>query len=297
MNKRTLLLFLFIGIILTKFSIANTGEHLNETDEVYFEFVDEKEENKDLESTYHIEDKEIKQDKYSIIANNMGQLDEDYIISDKIFDMNINDKFEPFNRRVYALNTTLDKNILYPASRVYSVVVPKPVREGINNFANNFSEIPTFVNSVLQFKFAKAGNALGRFAINSIFGIAGINDVATKIGIKRDKETMGDTLGIYGIGYGTYLITPIFGPSNLRDGIGMIIDTGIEGISQKVIFENPLLYANGVKEAIYVPARATMTGFNLRSLIDFRYGDFNSPFEYDLIKMFYINFRKIQIRK
>lgn len=297
MNKRTLLLFLFIGIILTKFSIANTGEHLNETDEVYFEFVDEKEENKDLESTYHIEDKEIKQDKYTIIANNMGQLDEDYIISDKIFDMNINDKFEPFNRRVYALNTTLDKNILYPASRVYSVVVPKPVREGINNFANNFSEIPTFINSVLQFKFAKAGNALGRFAINSIFGIAGINDVATKIGIKRDKETMGDTLGTYGIGYGTYLVTPIFGPSNLRDGIGMIIDTGIEGISQKVIFENPLLYANGVKEAIYVPARATMTGFNLRSLIDFRYGDFNSPFEYDLIKMFYINFRKIQIRK
>ena len=57
MNKRTLLLFLFMGIILSKFSIANTGEHLNETDEVYFEFVDKEEENKDLESTYHIEDK------------------------------------------------------------------------------------------------------------------------------------------------------------------------------------------------------------------------------------------------
>lgn len=297
MDKKTLLLFLFIGIILSKFSIANTGEHLNETDEVYFEFVDEKEENKDLENTYDIEDKEIKQDKYTIIANNMGQLDEDYIISDKIFDMNINDKFEPFNRRVYALNTILDKNVLYPASRVYSVVMPKVVREGINNFVNNFSEIPTFVNSVLQFKFDKAGNALERFAINSTFGIVGINDVATKIGIKRDKETMGDTLGTYGFGYGTYLVTPIFGPSNLRDGIGMIVDTGIEGITQKVIFENPLLYANGVKETIYVPARATITGFNLRSLIDFKYGDFNSPFEYDLIKMFYINFRKIQIRK
>ena len=76
MDKKTLLLFLFIGIILSKFSIANTGEHLNETDEVYFEFVDEKEENKDLENTYDIEDKEIKQDKYSIIANNMRQLDE-----------------------------------------------------------------------------------------------------------------------------------------------------------------------------------------------------------------------------
>ena len=175
--------------------------------------------------------------------------------------------------------------------------MPKPVREGINNFTNNFGEISTFINSVLQFKFDKAGNALGRFAINSTFGIAGINDVATKIGIKRDKETMGDTLGTYGIGYGTYLVTPIFGPSNLRDGIGMIVDTGIEGITQKVMFENRLLYANGVKETIYVPVRATMTGFNLRSLIDFKYGDFNSPFEYDLIKMFYINFRKIQIRK
>ena len=297
MDKKTLLLFLFIGIILSKFSIANTGEHLNETDEVYFEFVDEKEENKDLESIYRIENKEIKQDKYTIITNNMGQLDEDYIISDKIFDMNINDKFEPFNRRVYALNTILDKNILYPASRVYSVVVPKSVREGINNFTNNFGEISTFVNSLLQFKFDKAGNALSRFAINSTVGIAGINDVATKIGIKRDKETMGDTLGTYGVGYGIYLVTPIFGPSNLRDGIGIIVDTGIQGIAQKVIFENPLLYANGVKETIYVPVRATMTGFNLRSLIDFKYGDFNSPFEYDLIKMFYINFRKIQIRK
>lgn len=297
MNKRTLLLFLFIGIILTKFSIANTGEHLNETDEVYFEFVDEKEENKDLESTYHIEDKEIKQDKYTIIANNMGQLDEDYIISDKIFDMNINDKFEPFNRRVYALNTTLDKNILYPASRVYSVVVPKPVREGINNFANNFSEIPTFVNSVLQFKFAKARNALGRFAINSIFGITGINDVATKIGIKRDKETMGDTLGKYGVGYGSYLVIPGLGPSTVRDGIGMIADTTIEGMARKAIFEDPILYDNGIKESIYGVTRTVVTGLNAKSLINFRYGYFNSPFEYDLIKMFYINFRKIQIRK
>ena len=94
MNKRTLLLFLFMGIFLSKFSIANTGEHFNETDEVYFEFVDEKEENKDLENKYHIENKEITQDKYTIIANNMGQLDEDYIISDKIFDMNINDRFD-----------------------------------------------------------------------------------------------------------------------------------------------------------------------------------------------------------
>ena len=297
MNKRTLLLFLFMGIILSKFSIANTGEHLNETDEVYFEFVDKEEENKDLESTYHIEDKEIKQDKYSIIANNMGQLDEDYIISDKIFDMNIKDDFEPFNRRVYAINTELDRKIVYPVSKVYADIVPKGIRKGISNFVNNFSEIPTFVNSLLQFRFDKAGNALSRFAINSTVGIAGINDVAAKIGIKRDKETMGDTLGKYGVGYGSYLVIPGLGPSTVRDGIGMIADTTIEGMARQAIFEDPILYDNGIKESIYGVTRTVVTGLNAKSLINFRYGYFNSPFEYDLIKMFYINFRKIQIRK
>lgn len=90
-------------------------------------------------------------DEYGIIASNIDVLDEQYIISDKVFDlMNIDDSWEPFNRRMYAFNTQFDKKVAYPVSKVYSAVVPQPIRKGIANFYNNFKEIPTAINSLLQ---------------------------------------------------------------------------------------------------------------------------------------------------
>ena len=238
------------------------------------------------------------QDNYGIIANNMDYLDEEYIISSKVFDLtSINDSLEPFNRRMYAFNTQLDKKVVYPVSVVYGTIIPKPVRIGINNFFKNFDEVPTFVNSLLQLKPKKAVNALGRFTVNSTIGILGLTDPATKIGLKKDSETMGDTLGHYGVKSGSYLVLPILGPSTLRDGVGLIADNTMEsyvmGIAEEKLFFDTKIF----DKTIYGHTRPIVTGLNARSLITFRYGDLNSPFEYDLVRAFYYNFRKINIKK
>ena len=282
-------------------------------DDLFIEFVDGKiaetpDKNLDLVSQTNIKTKKNKVDKnkyiafeqdgYGILVANLEELDEDYIASSQVFQLTgINDSLEPFNRRMYAFNTQLDRKVLYPASRVYAAVVPKPIRKGISNFYNNFSEIPTFVNSLLQLKPGKAANALGRFVVNSTVGVLGVADVAKNMGMKRDPETMGDTLGHYGVGTGPYLVLPMFGPSNIRDAIGTGIDTVTEGAVRGVA-EEKLFFDTGVfDKTVYGFTRPAVTGLNARSMLSMRYGDLNSPFEYDLVRALYHNYRKIQVVK
>ena len=230
---------------------------------------------------------------YGVLANNLEELNEDYIVSNQVFQLTgINDSLEPFNRRMYAFNTQIDKKIVYPASRIYAAVVPKPIRKGISNFYSNFSEIPTFVNSVLQLKPGKAVNALGRFVVNSTVGVLGVADVAKNMGMKRDPETMGDTLGHYGVKTGPFLVLPVLGPSDLRDAVGAGIDLISEGAVRRV---EKLFFDTGVFDKnVYGFTKPVVTGLNASSMIGMRYGDLNSPFEYDLVKAIYYNYRKIQ---
>lgn len=276
------------------------------SDNMFIQFIDgdvaeKPEENLDIvqyKTGKQIRSHTVVQDSYGIMANNLDYLDEDYIISSKVFELtDINDSLEPFNRRMYAFNTQLDKKIMYPASRVYGAIVPKPVRKGISNFFGNFKEIPTFVNSLLQFKPKKAVNALGRFTINSTVGLLGITDPATKMGMKKDYETMGDTLGHYGISSGSYVVLPILGPSTVRDSAGMLADTTMESIVRGKVEDELFFDTEIFDKTVYGYTRPIITGLNARSLIGFRYGDLNSPFEYDLVRAFYYNFRKIQIKK
>lgn len=240
----------------------------------------------------------FEEDGYGILVNNLEELNEDYIVSNQVFQLTgINDSLEPFNRRMYAFNTQIDKKIVYPASRIYAAVVPKPIRKGISNFYNNFSEIPTFVNSVLQLKPGKAVNALGRFVVNSTVGVLGVADVAKNMGMKRDPETMGDTLGHYGVKTGSFLVLPVLGPSDLRDAVGAGIDSISEGAVRRVA-EEKLFFDTGVFDKnIYGFTKPVVTGLNASSMIGMRYGDLNSPFEYDLVKAIYYNYRKIQVIK
>lgn len=240
----------------------------------------------------------FEEDGYGILVNNLEELNEDYIVSNQVFQLTgINDSLEPFNRRMYAFNTQIDKKIVYPASRIYAAVVPKPIRKGISNFYNNFSEIPTFVNSVLQLKPGKAVNALGRFVVNSTVGVLGVADVAKNMGMKRDPETMGDTLGHYGVKTGSFLVLPVLGPSDLRDAVGAGIDSISEGAVRRVA-EEKLFFDTGVFDKnVYGFTKPVVTGLNASSMIGMRYGDLNSPFEYDLVKAIYYNYRKIQVIK
>jgi phospholipid-binding lipoprotein MlaA len=135
-----------------------------------------------------------------------------------------NDPLEPLNRAVYVFNDKLDRYVLKPVAKGYRAVLPRPVRKGVSNFFSNLREPAVVVNSALQGKFKNAASDLGRFVTNSTLGVFGIFDVATYFGLEKHAEDLGQTLGVWGIGEGPYLVLPIFGPSNIRDGIGLYGD-------------------------------------------------------------------------
>ena len=231
------------------------------------------------------------------MASNIKYPDEEYILADKVFYLtDINDSLEPFNRRMYAMNTEIDRYVYIPITTVYTAYVPKPVRVGINNFFVNLGEITTTMNSLLQLKPGKALNSLGRFAINSTVGIGGIFDVAKHAGMKNDPETFGETLGVYGVDAGSYLVVPLTGPTTVRDGVGMVVDGYVSGKVQEKIFNNTI-YEIGIEKNIFFPTKTTAQGLNARAMVKFKYGDMNSPFEYDLARAFIYNYRQLQVGK
>lgn len=137
---------------------------------------------------------------------------------------NSHDPFEPANRVVYTVNDSLDKAILRPVSVTYQTVTPDPVERGVRNFFQNIGEIRNATNNLLQGKLGPTGTSTGRFLINSTVGILGVFDVARHIGIERNVEDFGQTLGYWGLGPGPYLVLPLLGPSSVRDSAGFLGD-------------------------------------------------------------------------
>ncbi len=135
------------------------------------------------------------------------------------------DPLEKLNRGVYAFNDGLDKTMLKPAAEVYETIVPEPVDSGVSNFFSNLGDIVVVVNDLLQFKFKQAASDSGRFLINSTVGLLGFVDVASELGLPKHNEDFGQTLGYWGVGSGPYLVLPFFGPSSVRDTVGLGGDT------------------------------------------------------------------------
>ena len=128
----------------------------------------------------------------------------------------INDPYENLNRKTYEFNENLDEKIAKPIAEIYSKF-PPPIKNGVTNFFNNLEEVDTFINQLLQGKPKESLNDLTRFIINSTIGLAGFIDVASKIGLERHEEDFGQTLGVWGVGQGPYIMLPVLGPSTLRD--------------------------------------------------------------------------------
>ena len=128
----------------------------------------------------------------------------------------VNDPFEELNRKTFEFNEKLDSTILRPTAEVYSKF-PQKVKTGVTNFFNNLEEIDTSVNQLLQGKPKRALNDMTRFLINSTIGIAGLFDVASKMGLERHEEDFSQTLAVWGVPEGPYLMLPFLGPSTLRD--------------------------------------------------------------------------------
>lgn len=134
------------------------------------------------------------------------------------------DPLEPFNRTVYEFNEFVDTYAARPLARAYQKITPEPVDRGITNFFSNLDEVPTAFNNLLQFKVKEAFSDIGRLAVNTTVGILGFMDVATGMGLEKHEEDFGQTLGRWGIPPGPYLVLPIIGPRNIRDGVGFAVD-------------------------------------------------------------------------
>lgn len=137
---------------------------------------------------------------------------------------NPKDPYEERNRAVWEFNRAMDKILLRPVAEGYQFITPDPVEAGVSNFFDNLGEISNIVNSLLQAKFGDAGKSTGRFLINSTIGLAGLLDPATEMGIEEKEEDFGQTLAVWGVEPGPFLMLPFIGPSNPRDGIGFAVD-------------------------------------------------------------------------
>ncbi|MEM6640706.1 MAG: VacJ family lipoprotein [Pseudomonadota bacterium] len=132
------------------------------------------------------------------------------------------DPYEQTNRKIQAFNDGADRVLFKPVAKAYRTVTPDFAEAGIANFISNLNEPYTALNQLLQGKPGLAIHDLGRFLINSTFGLGGLIDAGTDLGLEKHTEDLGQTLGVWGMGAGPYLVLPIFGPSNPRDAIGLI---------------------------------------------------------------------------
>ena len=140
---------------------------------------------------------------------------------------NPKDPWESMNRSVASFNDKLDDNVLKPVATGYRNVVPDLIQTGVRNVFNDFADMWSTVNNLLQLKPLNTAESLGRVIVNTVFGIYGIFDVATYIKLERHPEDFGQTLGYWGVPSGPYLVLPLFGPSTLRDGASLPVDFAV----------------------------------------------------------------------
>ncbi len=183
---------------------------------------------------------------------------------------------------MYRFNARFDEAVFLPVANGYRRL-PSPIRAGVHNFFGNLAEVDSVVNYTLQGRLGRGLRSLGRFAINSTLGLGGLFDVAEKLNIPRAPTGFGTTLAKWGMHPGPYLVIPFYGPSTLREGIGL---AGDYGTSYAVNVAN--LYRDGQSWGLGV-----LNAVDQRANVDFRYYASGSPFEYDTIRFLYV--RKLLI--
>jgi len=144
---------------------------------------------------------------------------------------NPNDPLEPLNRAVFNANDKLDQYVATPVAKGYKAVTPQPVRTAITNFFSNLGDVGNTVNNLLQGKGVAAMESLMRVAVNTVFGLGGLLDIATPAGLHKQPQDFGLTLGTWGAQSGPYLVLPLFGPSSIRDGLGLAADFQLDPTS------------------------------------------------------------------
>ena len=200
--------------------------------------------------------------------------------------LHVYDPWEPWNRRVYHFNYRFDEWVFLPVVRGYRYVTPGVVRSGVSNFFGNLGDVPNLLNSLLQFKGKRSLQTTGRLLVNTTVGVVGLWDPATRIGLPKQSEDFGQTLGFYGVPDGPYVMLPLLGPSNLRDTGGKVFD---------FVAENQINYLNVAEVSSDHPEITALRVVDMRNTTNFRYGQLNSPFEYEKVRYVYREARKLQI--
>ena len=158
------------------------------------------------------------------------------------------DPWQAFNRPVFVVNDTFDKMLFKPLAKGYDALAPEPVQNAVTNFFSNLSEIDNAINNLLQGKPVKFATSLGRLAINSTVGIGGLFDVASYAGLEHAQEDLGQTLGVYEVDSGPYVVLPLLGSSSIRDIPGRVLSIYINPLSwlDDVSFRNIMVGVNTV---------------------------------------------------
>lgn len=198
------------------------------------------------------------------------------------------DPWEPMNRAIYRFNAHADKYVLLPLVNGYRFITPQFVRTGVHNFFTNFFGIRTFANELLQFRPKEAVQTLGRFVVNSTVGLLGLFDVATPLGMPYYEEDFGQTLGRWGVGNGPYLVIPLLGPSNVRDGTGQLVDAAWMGALDPLQLDD----SEARRYAYY-----GLLVIDTRNSVAFRYYETGSPFEYELVRLMITTKRELDVQK
>ncbi|MEM1232218.1 MAG: VacJ family lipoprotein, partial [Pseudomonadota bacterium] len=200
----------------------------------------------------------------------------------------VNDPWNGANRGLYRFNAAVDDVFLMPLVRGYRRFTPGFARTGVTNFFDNLDDIRSTINLALQGRPRRTGTMTLRFLSNTVLGLGGLFDVASRFGLPRYEEDFGQTLGRYGVDSGPYVVLPLFGPSSLRDAIGRAVDAGFLALI------DPLgLNQNGERGILYYPLLVIDT----RHTTAFQYFETGSPFEYALVRKLYTELRELEIRK
>lgn len=202
--------------------------------------------------------------------------------------------FEKTSRTVFKFNMAFDRAIVEPIAKGYNKL-PEPIKNGTSNFTSNIATLLSIPNHVLQGNLAEAGDATASFLINSTIGIIGLGNPAQKLGLKAQKEDVGQTLGTYGIEAGCYFVLPILGPTTARDSVGMIADSFIDPFAHVTWRENELLGVSGQKLDYLAVKGTTAVDFRADNVVNFDSIEKNSIDLYASFKSLYLQDRENKI--
>jgi len=203
--------------------------------------------------------------------------------------------FENVSRSVFKFNMVVDELILEPIAKGYNKL-PKPLKQGTGNFTSNISTLLSIPNSLLQGNLKQFGHSTGSVLVNSTVGILGFFNPAEKMGLKPNKEDLGQTLGTYGVGPGCYLVLPVLGPSTARDSFGLIADTFIDPFAHITIRESELLGVSGNDLDYYSVKGTTAVDFRSKNIQNFESLEKNSIDFYSSLKSIYLQDRENKIQ-